>query len=65
MSLRLLNTGAWNEDLPDAVLQDEDTQNSQNLLASQIAQTMFILDMPQPLITWTVSETMLLCLYTD
>ena len=40
----------------DTVLQDEDIQNSQNLLAYQIAQNMFILDMPQPLVvvTWTV-----------
>ena len=43
------------ENLPDTVLQDEDTQNGQNLLSSQIVH-MFTLDMPQPLVTWTVSE---------
>ena len=35
------------KNLPDTVLQDEDTQNGQNLLASQIVHNMFTLDMPQ------------------
>ena len=35
------------ENLPDTVLQDEDTQNGQNLLGSQIVHSMFTLDMPQ------------------
>ena len=49
------------ENLPDTVLQDEDTQNGQNLLGSQIVHNMFILDMPQPLVTWAVSETIIIC----
>ena len=51
------------ENLPDTVLQDEDTQNGQNLLGSQIVHNMFTLDMPQPLVTWTVSETIIMCSY--
>ena len=50
------------ENLPDTVLQDEDTQNGQNLLGSQIVHNMFTLDMPQPLVTWAVSsETIIIC----
>ena len=56
------------KNLPDTVLQDEDTQNGQNLLGSQIVHNMFTLDMPQPLVTWAVSETIiiwcLICTYT-
>ena len=51
------------ENLPDTVLQDEDTQNGQNLLGSQIVHNMFTLDMPQPLVIWTVSETIIICSY--
>ena len=42
------------ENLPDTVLQDEDTQNGQNLLGSQIVHNMFTSDMPQPLVTWII-----------
>ena len=55
--------GTIDENLPDTVLQDEDTQNGQNLLGSQIVHNMFTLDMPQPLVTWTVSETIIICSY--
>ena len=51
------------ENLPDTVLQDEDNQNGQNLLGSQIVHNMFTLDMTQPLVTWTVSETIIICSY--
>ena len=54
--------GTIDENLPDTVLQDEDTQNGQNLLGSQIVHNMFTLDMPQPLVTWTVSETIIYAL---
>ena len=49
------------KNLPDTVLQDGDTQNGQNLLVSQIVHNMFTLDMPQPLVTWAVSETIIIC----
>ena len=57
------------KNLPETVPQDEDTQNGQNLLGSQIVHNMFTLDMPQPLVTWAVSETIsiicsLICTYT-
>ena len=57
--------GTIDENLPDTVLQDEDTQNGQNLLGSQIIIIiiMFTLDMPQPLVTWAVSETIIICSY--
>ena len=55
--------GTIDENLPDTVLQDEDAQNGQNLLGSQIVHNMFTLDMPQPLVTWTVSETIIICYY--
>ena len=50
------------KNLPDTVLQDEDTHAELPELACQIAQNMFTLDMPLPPVTWAVSETMLLCL---
>ena len=38
--------GTIDENLPDTILQDEDTQNGQNLLGCQIVHNMFTLDMP-------------------
>ena len=56
--------GTIDENLPDTVLQDEDTQNGQNLLGSQIVHNNYVtLDMPQPLVTWAVSETIIICSY--
>ena len=55
------------KNLPDTVLQDEDTQNGQNLFGSQIVHNMFILDMPQPLyshLDCIRDNYMLLCTYT-
>ena len=59
----MLVHGTIDKNLPDTVLQDEDTQNGQNLLGSQIVHNMLTLDMAQPLVTWTVSETIIICSY--
>ena len=49
------------KNLPDMILQDEDThaEQAKTCLLSRLFRNMFILNMPQPLVTWAMSETML------